>query len=62
MMDNIFSYVGNGASILSIIYAFYSLHKLKKSVRIGFLMDVRRMIDTIERDKETFKESIGPRL
>lgn len=60
MMEKIFSYIANGASILSILYAFYSLHRLKKSIRIGFLIDIRRMIDTIERDKEPFKERVVP--
>jgi hypothetical protein len=55
-MGNIATYIGTIASILSICYAFYSLHKIKKSIRVGFLMDVRRMIETIERDKEPFKE------
>lgn len=56
LMNDIFSTIGNVASILSVIYAFYSLRKLKRSIRIGFLMDVRRMIDAIEQDKAPFTE------
>lgn len=58
-MDNflkVFSYIGILASILGIFYTGYSLYKLRKSIHIGFLIDIRRIIEDVNREKAQFIE------
>ena len=44
------------ASILSIAFAFYSILQLRHGIKTSFTLDIRRLINRIERNKEQFKQ------
>jgi hypothetical protein len=52
---NIFFTVAGIASIFTVAYGFYQDRRLKKGVRLAFLIDLRRLIERLERNKERFK-------
>lgn len=44
-------------SIIGIFIALYSIYQLRHAIKVGFTMDIRRLINRIERNKESFKQT-----
>jgi hypothetical protein len=44
-------------SIVSILIALYSIYQLRHGVKTSFTLDIRRLINRIERNKGTFHQT-----
>lgn len=53
----IISIVSLIVSFISIPLAFYSIFQLRHGIKVSFTLDVRRLINRIERNKEVFKNN-----
>jgi hypothetical protein len=56
-MKEYFSLVAGIASILGLAVALYQTHRVVKAIKVCFLLDIRRMVERIEHNKERFKTS-----
>lgn len=53
----IISIVSLIVSFIGIPLALYSIFQLRHGIKVSFTMDVRRLINRIERNKEVFKNN-----